>query len=105
MVGDKHSLKISAPQLLQFGIDIVWKILNERMTYSVNESMNYKCVYRTAPATPGLLIMFARNVVKLNISYKTCYFEQFSYFELFLLIKLRPSSPNLFLPFSAILEN
>ena len=51
MVGVEHSLKISAPQLLRFGIDSVLKILNERMTYSVND----EGVYRSAPATPGLL--------------------------------------------------
>ena len=51
MVGGEHSLKISAPQLLLFGIDNVLKILNERIT----EWMNFKAVYRTAPATPGLL--------------------------------------------------
>ena len=32
MVGGEHSLKISAPQLLQFGIDSVLNILNERIT-------------------------------------------------------------------------
>ena len=42
MVGGEHSLKFSAPQLLRFGIDIV----------------SDKGVYRTAPATPGLLIIF-----------------------------------------------
>ena len=51
MVGGEHSLKISAPQLLWFGIDSVLKIMNERITQSVND----EGVYRTAPATPGLL--------------------------------------------------
>ena len=55
-MGGEHSLKILAPQLLQFGINSVLKILNERMTYSMNEGINYKGVYRTAPATLGLLI-------------------------------------------------
>ena len=32
MVGAEHFLKISPPKLLSFGIDSVWKILNERMT-------------------------------------------------------------------------
>ena len=32
MVGGEHSLQISAPQFLQFGIDSVLKILNERIT-------------------------------------------------------------------------
>ena len=33
MLGDEHSLKISAPQLLQFGIVSVLNILKERITY------------------------------------------------------------------------
>ena len=33
----------------------VLKILNERVTYSVNQWINYKGVCSTAPATPGLL--------------------------------------------------
>ena len=35
MVGGKHSFKMSAPQLLRFGIDNVLKILNERTTYRI----------------------------------------------------------------------
>ena len=54
MVGGEHSLKISAPQLLRFGLASVSKILNERM---VNHLINHEGVYRTAPATPGLLTM------------------------------------------------
>ena len=38
-VGGEHSLKISAPQLLRFGIDIVLKILNKRITQGMNESV------------------------------------------------------------------
>ena len=53
MVGGEHSLKISAPQLLRFGMDSVLKILNERITQLVNELMNEGGVYRIAPATPG----------------------------------------------------
>ena len=61
MVGGKHSLKISAPQLLRFGIDRVLKNVNERITLLLNQSMNDAGVYRTAPATPGLLkIVFLR---------------------------------------------
>ena len=40
-----------ATQLFRFGRDSVLKILNERMI----KLMNYKGVYRTAPATPGQL--------------------------------------------------
>ena len=32
IVGGEHSLQMSAPQLLRFGIDSVLKILNERIT-------------------------------------------------------------------------
>ena len=49
MVGGEHFLKISAPQLLQFGIDSVLKILNEMVTQWINESMNDEGVCRAAP--------------------------------------------------------
>ena len=52
--GGEHSLKISAPPLLLFGIDSVLNIPNEKITQLINEWMNGKGVYRTAPATPGL---------------------------------------------------
>ena len=55
-MGGDHSLKIAAPKLLRFGIDSVLKILNERITYWMNEWINDEGVYRTALATPGLLI-------------------------------------------------
>ena len=54
--GGEYFLKIIASYLLGFGIDSVLKILNERITDWTNQLMNYKCVYRTAPATQGLLI-------------------------------------------------
>ena len=63
MVGFEHSLKISAPQFLRFGIDSVLKILNERIT----ESVSNKGDCRTAPVTPGLLnilwILYTREVI------------------------------------------
>ena len=34
------------------------KIWRKRVTESVSQLMSHKAVYRTAPATPGLLIMF-----------------------------------------------
>ena len=40
MVGGEHSLKISAPQLLRFGIDRVLKIMNERINQLMKEWMN-----------------------------------------------------------------
>ena len=36
MVGGEHSLKMSAPQLLRFGIDGVLKILNKRISQLIN---------------------------------------------------------------------
>ena len=56
-----HSLKILPPQLLRFGIDSVLKILNERITELINELMSDKGDCRTAPATPGLLLIIAKN--------------------------------------------
>ena len=56
LVGSQHSLKISAPQLWD------WQCLkdSEQKDDSINEwnnkLINYKDVYRTALATPGLLI-------------------------------------------------
>ena len=57
MLGGELSLKVSAPQLLWIRIDNVLKIQNKRITESMNEFINYKGVYRTAPATQGLLKM------------------------------------------------
>ena len=54
MVGGEHSLKMSAPQLLWFGIDIALNIFPQTITYSVSYP-NHKAVYRTALGTPGLL--------------------------------------------------
>ena len=45
MVGGEHSLKISAPWLLRFGIYSVLKIIPQRMTKSLNELMNDVGVY------------------------------------------------------------
>ena len=58
MVGGEHSLKISALQLLRFGIDSVLKILNERITDSINQLMSNGGDCRTALATPGVLNTF-----------------------------------------------
>ena len=53
MVGGEHSLKISSPALT------VWDRQcfedSELKDDSINESISDKGVYRTAPATPGLL--------------------------------------------------
>ena len=35
--GGEYSLKISAPQLLWFGMDSIWKIMNERLNESINK--------------------------------------------------------------------
>ena len=54
IVEGENSLKILAPQFLQFGIDSVLKILNKRMNEWIDKWINDKGIYRTAPATPGL---------------------------------------------------
>ena len=56
MVGSNHSLKILAPQLSWFWIGSVLKILNKRTQLFIY-LFSDKGVYRTAPATPGLLII------------------------------------------------
>ena len=58
MVGGEHSLKISAPQLLWFGIDSTLNIFPQTMTESVSELINHGGDCRTAPATPGLLNIY-----------------------------------------------
>ena len=58
VVGGEHCLKISAPQLLRFVIYDILKIWRKRLTHWLNESVNDEGVYRTAPATPGLLNTF-----------------------------------------------
>ena len=54
--GGEPSLKISAPYFLRFGIEGLMKIFSQIMTYWINEWVNDKGVYKTAPATPGLHI-------------------------------------------------
>ena len=58
VLGGEHSLKISAPCLLRFVIYDNMKIWRKRLT----DLMSDKAVYRTAPATPGLL----KNCVCIN---------------------------------------
>ena len=50
-------LNVLAPQLLWFGIDSVLKILNKKMTQSMNHfiAMSDEGVSRAAPAEPGLV--------------------------------------------------
>ena len=50
-------------------MDSVLKILNERIPYSMNQSVNYKGVCRTAPATPGLIMTDYYQGIKLSESY------------------------------------
>ena len=56
-MGGEHSLKISAPQLLRFGIDSALNIFPQTIAQLLTY-LNDKAVYRTAPATPGLLNIF-----------------------------------------------
>ena len=53
-MGGEHSLEISAPQLLWFGIDSTLNIFPQTIAQSLTY-LNDEAVYRTAPATPGLL--------------------------------------------------
>ena len=61
MVGGEHSLKMSASQLLPFGIYDVLKIWRKS---TLNELINDEAVYRTAPATPCLLKKVERILFK-----------------------------------------
>ena len=68
MIGGEHSLKFSAPHLFRFGINSVLKILNKRMTDLINELMNYECICKTAPFSPGLLIIRYSKFYNKNLS-------------------------------------
>ena len=57
MVGGEYSLKMSAPQLLLFVVDSVFKILNYSIIQPMNEWMADKDVYKTALDTPGLVLI------------------------------------------------
>ena len=60
IVWDENSLKISALQLFRFGIDSVWKIFelkDHSMNQLINDWMSNGGDCRTAPATPGLLMI------------------------------------------------
>ena len=48
-----------------FVIYDIMKIWRKRLTYSLTHSLNDEAVYRTAPATPGLLIMEGKTLVKI----------------------------------------
>ena len=55
LVWGEHSLKISVLKLKLFGIYDVVNIWRKRIGDLINEFVNHKAVYRTAPATRGLL--------------------------------------------------
>ena len=57
--GGEHSLKISAPWLLQFGREGILNILRKRMTDSGTDLINEYGVSRTVLATLGLLTLVA----------------------------------------------
>ena len=60
----EHSLTISAPLLLLLLIYDIMKIWRKKLTDSLNQWINDKAVYRTTPATPGLLNIY--NYAKLG---------------------------------------
>ena len=66
--GGEYSLKISALQLLRFGMDSFLKILNKSMIDWINCLISHKGVYKTAPATPGLFITPIEDWFESNIS-------------------------------------
>ena len=57
VVGGEHSLKISAPSLIWFVIYDILKIRRKRLT----EWLSDEADCRTAPATPGLLIIHKKD--------------------------------------------
>ena len=60
-MGGEHSHEISVPQLLWFGIDSALNIFPQTIAQSLTY-LNDKAVYRTAPATPGLLNIWLLNI-------------------------------------------
>ena len=83
--GGELSLKMSAPQILLFEIDSVLNILNKKITQLMNELMNNKGVYRTAPATPGLLniqsVKKSQDVIAENLAFSEVICEDYLYFS------------------------
>ena len=83
--GGELSLKMSAPQILLFEIDSVLKILNENITQWMNELMNNQGVYRTAPATPGLLniqsVKKSQDFIVENLAFSELICEDYLYFS------------------------
>ena len=55
IVWDEQFLKISAPKLFRFAIEGVLNIYFHKPWLTLLTLMSDKAVYRTAPATPGLL--------------------------------------------------
>ena len=53
--------------LLLFVIYDIMKIWMKRLTDWINESINDKAVYRTAPATPVLLNMSRGHIPNINV--------------------------------------
>ena len=57
VMGGEYYLKTSAPQLFWFVIYEILKIRRTRLTDWINELINHEADCKTAPATPGLLII------------------------------------------------
>ena len=55
MVVGERSLKVSAPQLLWFGIDSALKIFPQTISELIKQLISDGGDCRTAPATPGVL--------------------------------------------------
>ena len=66
MVGGEHSLKMSASQLLRFGIDSVLKILNKRITQLINQSINQgrRCLQNSPGYTRS--VKYVRDLLSIH---------------------------------------
>ena len=57
MLGVNILSKFQLPSSYGLGLTVFWRYFGKRLTQWLNQSINYEAVYRTAPATPGLLIL------------------------------------------------
>ena len=65
--GGEPSLKIPAPQLLQFGSEGVLKIWMKRLTHLITWLISNGGVYRTAPSSPGLFNIYTSIYIFRNL--------------------------------------
>ena len=93
MVSGEHSLKILAQR---FGIYDVVNIWRKR----ASQLMNHEAVYRTAPATPGMLKIVRKDLLSLNSPFLGLLFGLYDELvELFLLTFHFALTHNFFLTY------